>query len=192
MGPAAINRRNGRDTTPRPIPSRGGFLRAAPGTDESDATDTLGRTRIEAPSPSALALVWMLLVWSAFLCGQSALAADKSGVGPNTISLPKGPGAIEGLGESFQPHLNTGTASSGFALQLPPGTAGHTPALSLSYDGGSGNGPLGFGWTLPMTCIQRRSDEGIPTYGENVGFPRTDTFINDAREELVPLANGFL
>jgi len=40
----------------------------------------------------------------------SAIAADKSGVSPNAISVPKGPGSIEGLGDSFQPSLNTGTA----------------------------------------------------------------------------------
>ncbi len=134
-----------------------------------------------------------ILTCLACLAGPSlCFAADKSGVGPNAISLPKGPGAIEGLGESFQPHLNTGTASSGLALKLPPGTAGHTPALGLSYEGGSGNGPLGFGWGLPIASIQRRSDQGIPTYGENVGFLRADTFINEMREELVPLTNGFL
>src|ERR1043166_8076525 len=77
-------------------------------------------------------------------CGNPSPAADKSGVGPNTISLPKGPGAIEGLGESFQPHLNTGTAGSSMGLKLPPGTAGQTPSLGLSYEGGSGNGPVGF------------------------------------------------
>jgi YD repeat-containing protein len=118
-------------------------------------------------------------------------AADKSGVGPNTISLPKGPGAIEGLGESFQPTLNTGTAKYGLALKVPPGTAGHAPGLSLGYEGGGGNGPLGFGWTLPMSYVQRRSDHGIPTYGESVGFDRQDTFINETKEELVPLTNGF-
>jgi RHS repeat-associated protein len=135
-------------------------------------------------------LLLFLFFVSIFTC--RIFAADKSGVGPNTISLPKGPGAIEGLGESFQPHLNTGTASSGLTFRLPPGTAGHTPALSLSYEGGSGNGPLGFGWTLSMSSIQCRTDEGIPTYGQNVGFPRADTFINDMKEELVPLTNGFL
>src|SRR5947208_1997574 len=68
-------------------------------------------------------------------CGFSfhGRAADKSGVTPNTISLPKGPGAIEGLGESFQPTLNTGTASSGMSFKLPPGTAGQTPGLGLGY-----------------------------------------------------------
>ena len=60
-------------------------------------------------------------------------AADKSGVSPNSISLPKGPGSIEGLGESFQPTLNTGTAKYGLGIKLPPGTAGHQPSLALSY-----------------------------------------------------------
>src|SRR3954464_5492351 len=95
-------------------------------------------------------------------------AADKSGVGPNSISLPKGPGSIEGLGESFQPTLNTGTAKYSIGLKLPPGTAGQAPELRLLYEGGSGNGPLGFGWQLPLAYVQRRSDHGIPTYGEEV------------------------
>jgi RHS repeat-associated protein len=120
-----------------------------------------------------------------------APADDKSGAGPNAISLPKGPGSIEGLGESFQPTLNTGTAKYSIPLNVPPGTAGHQPELKLSYEGGGANGPLGFGWTLPLPFIQRRTDKGIPTYGEDVGFPRQDVFINDLKEELVPLTNGY-
>ena len=80
------------------------------------------------------------------LSGTSVFGADKSGVGPNTISIPKGPGSIEGLGESFQPSLNTGTAKYAVNLSVPPGTAGHSPSLGLVYDGGGGNGILGYGW----------------------------------------------
>ncbi|HWQ91982.1 MAG TPA: toxin TcdB middle/N-terminal domain-containing protein, partial [Clostridia bacterium] len=126
-----------------------------------------------------------------FCCAFAVAAADKSGVTPNTVSLPKGPGAIEGLGESFQPALNTGTASYGLTIKVPPGTRGFAPALRLQYEGGGGNGPLGFGWQLSIPCIQRRSDNGIPTYGQHMGFPRQDAFMNDAREDLVPLTNGF-
>ena len=121
-------------------------------------------------------------------------ADDKSGVTPNTISVPKGPGAIEGLGESFQPTLNTGTANYGISLKVPPGTAGHAPALKLTYEGGGANGPLGFGWGLPMPCVQRRSDLGIPRYldslppGDPIG--RVDAYIDDSKEQLVPQANG--
>ena len=121
-------------------------------------------------------------------------AADKSGVTPNTISVPKGPGAIEGLGESFQPTLNTGTASYGIGLKVPPGTAAQAPALRLAYEGGGANGPLGFGWSLPMPCVQRRSDLGIPRYldilppGDPIG--RIDVYIDESKEELVPQASG--
>src|SRR5437660_6457149 len=73
----------------------------------------------------------LLLLCFTFSSGHYAPAADKSGVSPNTISLPKGPGSIEGLGESFQPTLNTGTAKYSIALKVPPGTAGHTPELRL-------------------------------------------------------------
>ena len=39
-------------------------------------------------------------------------AIDKNGVAPQAISLPSGPGSIQGLGESFQPQLNTGSGST--------------------------------------------------------------------------------
>ena len=118
-------------------------------------------------------------------------SADKSGVSPNSISLPKGPGSIEGLGDSFQPTLNTGTAKYSIALKVPPGTAGHNPELRLLYESGSGNGTLGFGWSLPVPYVQRQTDKGIPTYGTNYGVARDDKFINEMKEELVPQTNGF-
>ncbi|MBL9167631.1 MAG: VCBS repeat-containing protein [Verrucomicrobiales bacterium] len=131
------------------------------------------------------------------LCCGLLPGADKSGVSANSISVPKGPGSIEGLGESFQPTLNTGTAKYSVALKVPPGTAGQTPSLALAYEGGGGNGILGFGWHLPIASIQRRTDQGIPLYdGEPAPTSvddwskRYQSFINDSKEELVPLANG--
>lgn len=145
-----------------------------------------------APAPSrrsvrSLALFFLALCLSGFHAG----AADKSGVGPNSTSLPTGPGSATGLGESFQPDLNTGTAHYHIGIAVPPGTAGHRPGLALSYEGGNGNGPLGYGWDLGVPFVQRRTDQGMPTYGQSVGFVRPDTFITDAKEELVPLTNGY-
>ena len=131
------------------------------------------------------------------------LAVNKNGVSPNTISLPSGPGSIEGLGEAFQPTLNTGTGKYAIQLQLPPGTAGHAPGLSLNYEGGSGNGPLGFGWRLPIAYIQRQSDKGIPGYVDSANSQdddqdgwvdeadELDVFINDMKEELVLQDDGY-
>ena len=138
-----------------------------------------------------------------FVCFcHSVGAADKNGVSPNAISLPSGPGSIEGLGDSFQPALNSGTMRYGLSLQLPPGPAGHAPAIGFNYEGGQGNGPLGFGWSLPLPFVQRQTDKGIPRYvdaangvdddrdGQVDEADELDVFINDAKEELVPVAGG--
>lgn len=127
-------------------------------------------------------------------------ATDKSGVKANTISLPSGPGSIEGLGDSFEPALNTGTAKYGLNIVVPPGTAGHAPSVGLSYEGGRGNGSLGFGWGLGMPYVQRQTDKGIPRYvdapnkvdddadGTTDEVDELDQFVTDSGEELVPVA----
>jgi hypothetical protein len=124
------------------------------------------------------------------VCAPCSVGADKNGLSPNSISLPTGPGSIEGLGSSFQPMLNTGTPKYRVEIKVPPGSAGHAPNLSLSYEGGTGNGPLGFGWQISIPYIQRQTDKGIPTYGENLGVVRQDQFLNQEREELVPQEGG--
>jgi hypothetical protein len=67
---------------------------------------------------------------------------------PPTVSLPKGGGAIKGIGEKFGSNPVTGTGPLSIPLPLSPGRAGFTPALALSYDSGAGNGPYGFGWSV--------------------------------------------
>ncbi|MCI5162807.1 MAG: hypothetical protein D3917_12485, partial [Candidatus Electrothrix sp. AX5] len=109
---------------------------------------------------------------------------DKSGVSPQVISLPSGPGSIEGLGESFEPELNTGSAPFGVAFTLSPGVAGHTPALRLTYNSGYGNTPVGLGWNLNIEYIQRQTDKGLPEYTNN------DTFLVSGGGELVPLPDS--
>ena len=111
--------------------------------------------------PTLLVLVIAILVHSA------GFAADKNGVSPQAISLPSGPGSIQGLGESFQPQLNTGSGSYAVPLVLPKGTAGHTPSLTLQYNTGSSNGCLGMAehyrtgpdQTVERPAIGRRSSE---------------------------------
>jgi RHS repeat-associated protein len=108
---------------------------------------------------------------------------DKSGVKASVISLPTGAGSIEGLGESFEPQLNTGGSSYGVAIAVVPGRAGLTPSLRLAYDSYSGNGLAGIGWSLSLPSIKRQTDKGFPQYDSG------DTFIYDG-EELVPLNNA--
>jgi RHS repeat-associated protein len=121
---------------------------------------------------------------ASLLLAAPVLAADKSGVKPQSISLPSGPGSIEGLGESFEPQLNTGAASYRAAFEVPPGRAGHTPELALEYSSGSGNGHFGIGWNLSLVSIQRQTDKHQPYYTDG------DVFVHSSGEELVPLADG--
>ena len=101
--------------------------------------------------PFSMVAALLVSVVSASLCftfsALNCLAADKNGLSPNAISLPKGPGSIEGLGESFQPSLNSGTAHYSIGFKPPPGTAGHTPGFSLSYEGGASS-DASQGWRI--------------------------------------------
>src|SRR5881409_189375 len=62
--------------------------------------------------------------------------ADDRSVSASKISLPSGPGSIEGLGESFEPQLNTGTYVYRIPLKLPPMRGEATPRLALEYNSG--------------------------------------------------------
>jgi RHS repeat-associated protein len=99
-------------------------------------------------------------------------------------SVRKGGGAIRGIGEKFATNPATGTASMSVPLATSPSRSGFSPELSLSYDSGSGNGPFGFGWTLSVPAIARKTDKGLPRYTES-GDP--DVFVLSGAEDLVPL-----
>jgi len=114
----------------------------------------------------------------------AAVCENKSGVAPQVLSLPKGPGSIEGLGESFEPQLNTGTAAYRVKLAVSPGVNKQQPDLALVYNSGYGNSPLGIGWRLNVPWIQRQTDKGLPAYTDS------DTFIESDAGELVPLGGG--
>src|SRR3989454_5429125 len=80
------------------------------------------------------------------------------------ISLPKGGGAIRGMGEKFAENPVTGTGSMSVPIFTSHGRSGFGPQLSLSYDSGAGNGPFGLGWNLSLPSITRKTDKGLPKY----------------------------
>lgn len=98
------------------------------------------------------------------------------------ISLPKGGGALRGIGEKFQANPVTGTASLAVPIAVTPGRSGFGPSLSLSYDSGGGNGAFGLGWSLSLPLIGRRTDKGLPRYRDDL-----DIFILSGAEDLVPM-----
>ena len=100
------------------------------------------------------------------------------------ISLPKGGGAIRGMGEKFAANPVTGTGSMAVPIATSPGRSGFGPQLSLSYDSGAGNGPFGFGWSLSLPQITRKTDKGLPQYRD---AEDSDVFILSGAEDLVPV-----
>ena len=81
-----------------------------------------------------------------------------------SINLPKGGGAIRGIGEKFAANPVTGTGSMTVPIATSPGRSGLGPELALSYDSGAGNGAFGFGWSLSLPSITRKTDKGLPQY----------------------------
>src|SRR5437899_2667509 len=111
--------------------------------------------------------------------------SNPSGSSSQVISLPKGGGALHGIGETFSPDLHTGTGNFTVPLALPPGRNGFQPQLSLVYSTGNGNGPFGLGWSLSIPGVSRKTSKGIPLYDD-----AKDTFLLSGAEDLVPVPGG--
>lgn len=95
------------------------------------------------------------------------------------ISLPKGGGAIQGIGETFSPDLFTGTGNFSVPIALSPGRSGFQPSLNLAYSTSNGNSPFGLGWALSIPRITRKTEKGLPRYTDE------DVFVLSGAEDLV-------
>ncbi|MDI1435403.1 SpvB/TcaC N-terminal domain-containing protein [Polyangium sorediatum] len=98
-------------------------------------------------------------------------------------SLPKGGGAVRGLGEKFAASLVSGTGSLTVPIAVSPGRGGFGPELAVAYDSGGGNGPFGVGFRLSVPSISRKTERGLPEYED---FRESDVFILSGAEDLVP------
>ena len=108
--------------------------------------------------------------------------STNSAASGQTIALPKGGGALHGIGEKFSPDLHTGTGNFTIPITLPSGRNGFQPQLNLVYSTGNGNGPFGLGWNLSIPGITRKTSKGVPRYDED-----GDVFILSGAEDLVPV-----
>lgn len=103
---------------------------------------------------------------------------DSSSVEVLGLSLPKGGGAISGIGETYTCNPFTGTFQ--FSLPLPTTPCrDFTPQVNLTYDSGLGNGVFGIGFMIDLPVINRKVSTGVAKYDE------TDVFIFSQSEELV-------
>ena len=116
--------------------------------------------------------------------GQAGQSAEDAELAPPALSLPKGGGAISGMGEKFTANPVTGTGAMTFPIYASRGRAGFTPQLSIGYDSGHENGPFGFGWKLRLPSISRKTSLGLPCYDD---ARDSDVFLLSGAEDLMPV-----
>src|SRR5262249_48133998 len=99
------------------------------------------------------------------------------------VSLPRGGGAIRGLGETFSTNPVTGSGALAIPVAVSPGRGGFSPQPTLSYDSAAGNGPFGWGWSLGLAAITRKTEKGLPQYRDDED---SDVFLLSGTDDLVP------
>lgn len=123
----------------------------------------------------------------ALVCGCSLLSSSvyaQTGVDDDRISLPEGPGSLEGVGENVEVDPNMALMRWNIPIVVPKGFEGMTPSLALSYASGNGGGPFGIGWSMETPTIERMTSRGTPRYITE------DTFAHGGGEELVLTETG--
>jgi RHS repeat-associated protein len=81
----------------------------------------------------------------------------------------------------------TGAATYSIPIVVPPGTAGLAPSLSLNYSSQSGNGILGFGWSLGGLPAMTRCPQTYAQDGTHMGvnYNANDRFCLDGQRLLL-------
>ncbi len=121
--------------------------------------------------------MWRAALLSSVLMSSTLLA--QTGVSDDRVSLPEGPGSLEGVGENVEIDPNMGQMRYSVKIKVPAGYAGMTPGLSLSYSSGAGGSVVGMGWSLAMPNIERTTARGLPEYDLD------DEFAANGGDQLV-------
>lgn len=103
---------------------------------------------------------------------------DNNPLSVSAPTLPKGGGAIKGMGEALGSVGMSGLASMSLPLPISPGR-GYGPSLALNYSSGAGSTEFGLGWGMSTLAIRRRTSSGVPAYQED------DSFLAPSGEVLV-------
>lgn len=87
---------------------------------------------------------------------------------------------------------DSGTATYRYDLSPPPGIGGMTPSLSISYAAGSGNGPLGYGWSLQGVSVITRCQSTLATDKVSAGviYGPTDKLCLDGQRLIQTNSSG--
>ena len=110
---------------------------------------------------------WCLV---ALLALSPAAALAQTGVSDDRVSLPEGPGSLEGVGENVDINPNMGSMSWNIPIEVPAGFPGVAPSLALSYSSSGGGGVVGMGWSMSTPSIERMTYRGLPDYDRDDDF----------------------
>ena len=158
--------------------------------------DRRGQTRWEASLGTGRDATFIAMA-CALLIGIAApvhASTPTDGVSEERLSLPEGPGSLEGIGENISLNRSMGQMQYQVPLEIPAGFPGMTPSLALAYSSGSGSSVVGVGWTLDLPYLERLTVRGLPKYtaddefsvgggDELVRIPGTDPAVYRARFE---------
>lgn len=111
-------------------------------------------------------------------------AHAEDGASDQRVSLPEGPGSLEGVGENVSINTQMGQMSYSVAMPLPEGFPDMTPSLALSYSSGGGTSIAGFGWNLSSPSIERMTAYGLPRYTTE------DRFAAGGGAQLIRVSEG--
>ncbi|AKF05184.1 SpvB/TcaC N-terminal domain-containing protein [Sandaracinus amylolyticus] len=100
------------------------------------------------------------------------------------VSLPDGPGSIDGIGDNVEVDPNMGSMSYSVDIELPAGHPGMAPALGLRYGSAAGVSTVGIGWSLSVPSIERNTLRGLPRYVAD------DEFVANGGEQLVRVSSS--
>ena len=116
--------------------------------------------------------------------GSLGLASAQTGVSDGRVSLPEGPGSLEGVGDNARVDASTGAMSYDIPIDTPEGFEAVTPALALTYSSSAGSGVVGLGWDLAVPFIERMTNRGLPRYDVD------DAWVANGGEQLVRVEDG--
>lgn len=107
-----------------------------------------------------------------------------TGVSDDRLSLPEGPGSLEGVGDNVSVDPNMALMRWGINIDVPKGFAGVTPEIKLGYSSGAGSSLAGIGWSFDLPFIERMTARGLPVYDPS------DDFVVNGSQELVRVSAG--
>jgi RHS repeat-associated protein len=81
--------------------------------------------------------------------------------GPHGANTGDGSTSFTGLAQAPEASMFVGAATLALPIELPPGRAGMTPRLALTYNSSLKQTPFGAGWDLPIGRIQRCLKRGV-------------------------------